>query len=119
MLTIQQVTSSPLQQQSVILPDGSTLTYTLAFVPLQYGWFFRSLTWGSWQQGSLRVVNSPNLLYQWRNLLPFGLACYSTANREPTQQQDFSSGASVLYILTAAEVAAYTAFLQAGPNGVA
>jgi hypothetical protein len=39
---------------------------------------------------------------------------YSTGNREPSQQQDFSTGASQLYILSAAEVAQYAGLLQSG-----
>lgn len=116
---IQQVTADPVQKQTVVLPDGSSLTYVLRYRPIQQGWYFDALTWtGGWQTSGLRIVNIPNMLHQWKNLLTFGLGCTTAGNREPTQQQDFSSGASRLFILTAAEVAAYTAFLGAGPSGV-
>ena len=62
----------------------------------------------------LRITNSPNMLNQWKNILPFGLACFSTANREPSLQQDFASGNSVLYVLTQAEVTQYSEFLALG-----
>jgi hypothetical protein len=114
MLLIKQITADSLQQQNLVLPDGSTILIQLYFRPMQYGWFFNTITYGSLTIHGLRVCNSPNMLHQWRNQLPFGLACYSTNNREPSLIGDFSSGASKLYLLTAAEVAEYTAYLENG-----
>ena len=118
MFLVQQITDDAFQQQVIILSDGSSLTLQIYFRPLQQGWFITSLTYGTFTLQGMRITNNTNMLHPWRNLLPFGLACYSTASREPSQSQDFSSGASNLYILTAAEVAANTAFLEAGPDGV-
>ncbi len=112
MYQVNQITNDPLQSQSLVLPDGTTIEVTLYFIQQQVGWFFRSLTYGDFVITGMRITNSPNMMHQYRNLIPFGIACYSNNDREPTQIQDFSSGASVLYILTAAEVAAYTAFLN-------
>lgn len=112
MLQIQQITSAPLQQQALTLDDGTRVTIKLYFRPMQYGWFLEELTYGSFVLRGLRISNSPNMLYQWRNLLPFGIACFSSGNREPMLQQDFSSGASKLYLLTKAEVDRYTEILQ-------
>lgn len=114
MYLIQNITNDPFQKQTVVLSDGSALTITMLFRPMQIGWFFDSLVHGSFTINGMRVVNSPNMLQQWRNLLSFGLACYSTANREPSLQDDFASGASKLYVLTADEVAQYTTFLESG-----
>ncbi len=111
MYAVNQITNDPFQQQTLVLPDGTSLQLQIYFMPLQYGWFITSLTYGTFTLNGLRITNSPNMLHQFRNQLPFGLACFSTNNREPSQQTDFSSGASQLYILTAAEVAAYTAYL--------
>lgn len=55
------------------------------------------------------------MLRQWKNKIPFGLACYSVQNREPSQQQDFSSGTSKLYILNAIEVQQYEQLLAGVP----
>ena len=98
--------------QTVSLPDGSSFLMTAYYVPMQYGWFFQSLIYGNFLIHGLRICNLPNILYQFRNQLPFGIACYTQGNREPTQQQDFSSGSSSLYLLSAAEVAAYTGYLS-------
>jgi hypothetical protein len=114
MFLIQQITNDPLQKQTLILPDGTSLSLTVNFVPMQYGWFITSLIYGSFILNGLRITNSPNMLHQFKNQIPFGLACFSTNNREPSQQEDFSSGTSQLYILNAAEVAQYAGLLQSG-----
>ena len=114
MFLIQKISADPYQSQTLLLEDGSALPLVLYFRSLQYGWFIEELTYLDFTLRALRITNSPNMLQQWRNKLPFGLGCFSTANREPSQQEDFSSGASKLYLLSAAEVAEYTRFLQGG-----
>lgn len=115
MYLIQQLTSDPLQTQTLILPNGQTTTVQIAFYPQQYAWFILSLTYQTFALEGLQITACPNMLNQWRNQIPFGLGCFVNNNREPTQQQDFSSGAAQLYILDATEVAAYYAFLQGVP----
>lgn len=114
MLLIQQITTDPLQKQVLVLQDGTTVSLELYFRPQQTGWFVNEMVYGDFILRGLRITNSPNMLNQFRNQLPFGFACFSSANREPSQQEDFSSGASKLYILTQAEVLAYAEFLSAG-----
>ena len=114
MLLITQVSSNPLQERTFLLGDGSQFTFSLYFVPLQAGWFIPQLVYGDFTINGLRISNSPNMLHQFRNQLPFGLACYSDANREPALQEDFSSNASRLYVLTADEVQEYQGYLTGG-----
>ncbi len=115
MYLIQQITDNPYQQQTLVLPsDGSSILMTLYFRPLQQGWFIDELTRDSFTVKGLRITNSPNMLNQWKNLIPFGLACFSDGMREPSLLEDFSSGASKLYILSEEEVVEYTDFLQHG-----
>lgn len=109
---IQQITSDPVQRQTLILPDGTSLSMVIRFVPMQYGWFINSLIYQTFTLNGLRITNSPNMLQQFRNQIPFGLACFTTNNREPSQQQDFSSGTSKLFLLSAAEVASYNEMLE-------
>ena len=111
---IQRVTSNPLQTQTLILDDGSSVLFTIYFRPMQYGWFINTLSTTNLTLNGMRIVNSPNMLNQWRNLINFGLACFSDGDREPMLQQDFSSGRSKLYILTAAEVQEYAEYLSLG-----
>ncbi len=113
MFQITNVTSDARQKQNIILPDGKQIKLSMYFVPLQIGWFIKEISYLDWTLNGLRISNSPNLLYQYRNKIPFGLACFSEfQDREPTQQQDFSSGSSKLYILSAEEVEQYTELLS-------
>ena len=112
MLEVQNITQDPLQKRILILPDATQITMTMYFVPMQFGWFITSMQYGNFTLKGLRISNQPNMLRQWKNLLPFGLACFSDQDREPSQLQDFSSGKSKLYILTSDEVAEYEAILS-------
>ena len=105
MYIIGQVTDDSLQTQNLILPDGTTLSLTLYYMPMQYGWFIQNLTYGTFVLEGFRVCVSPNMLRQFKNQIPFGLACYANGvSREPTQQEDFNQGVFSLYILDSAEV---------------
>lgn len=116
MYLIQNITSNPTQTQVLILPNGNTLGLTISYAPQQYAWFILSLTYmpANFTLQGMQITTNPNMLQQWRNSLPFGLGCFVAGNREPTQQQDFQSGAANLYILSQAEVIQYTTFLSAG-----
>lgn len=114
MLEIQAITSDPYQQHTIVLDDGTLVGFTLRFVPLQETWVFDNITYGDFILNGLRCCNAPNLLYQWHNILPFGIGCFSAANREPSLQEDFQSKNSKLYILTQAEIREYAEFLENG-----
>jgi len=121
MYQIPQITSDPVQIQNVTLYDGSILNFQIRWSPNQLGWFFDTMTWTGptgqfFSNSGMRVYNSPNMLRQWKNLLTFGLACQSVNAREPSLQQDFSSQTSNLFVLTAAEVQVYEAFLSGTPQ---
>ena len=112
MFLIQKVTANPLQKQRLVLEDGSIVSIELYYRDLQQGWFINELTWNSFTLRGMRICNHPNLLHQYKNQIPFGLACYSTANREPSLIKDFSSQASKLYILSSAECEEFLEYLK-------
>lgn len=112
MFKIEQISSAPKQKKTLVLADGSQVVMEMYFAEMQYGWFIRELTYQDFTLKGLRITNSPNMLYQFKNKIPFGLACFSKDNREPMLKQDFSSGASVLYILSEEEVEEYAELLS-------
>jgi hypothetical protein len=112
MFRIQNLTDQPRQKQTLFLPDGTFIQMSIYFIPMQLGWFIPSLVYQGFVLNGLRITNSPNFLYQFKNQIPFGIACFSDQEREPTQQEDFLSGASRLFVLTAEEVEQYTRFLS-------
>lgn len=107
------ITEAPLQNKTLILPDGSNLVIQLYYRPNQLGWFFNSIVNLGFQVNGLRITSSPNMLRPWKDKISFGLGCFTVDNREPTQIQDFSTGASKLYVLTASEVVDYERILAA------
>ncbi len=112
MYQIKQITTDALQTQVLVSPEGFQIGFTLYFVEMQAGWFIRKLTYLDFTLENVRVTNSPNILYQFQNQLPFGLACFSDHDREPSLIGDFFNGYSKMYILTAAECLAYSRFLR-------
>jgi len=112
MLRITSLTNDPYQKHTLFLPNGNVFTMYLYFRPMQFGWFIPELTYEDFVLRGTRVTNSPNILFQFMNQLPFGLACYSKENREPTLQDDFTSGASSLYVLTEEECQEYLEFIR-------
>lgn len=97
---IEQITDNPVQKNTFLLPDGTQITMSYRFSPQQYGWFITELTYLDFTLKGFRISVSPNMFNQFRNRIPFGLGCFSKDNREPTLQQDFSSGAAKLFLLT-------------------
>jgi hypothetical protein len=112
MYQIQNFTDNPKQKQTLQLPDGTFIVISLYFIPMQQGWFIQNLSYGKFVLSGVRVTNSPNILHQYRNQIPFGLACFSTQDREPSLAQDFVTGASKLYILTKQECDQFTGLLS-------
>lgn len=102
------------QKQRLILPNGDPIIVTIRFSPQQFGWFITYLEYAptGFLLTGARVTTSPNMLHQQRNLIPFGLGCFTKDNQEPTQIEDFSSGYAQLYILSQEEVAAWAAVLN-------
>jgi len=104
MFELQKITNDPFQQQNFTLFDGSTLSMSFRFVPMQQGWFIDELVWQDFVLKGFRIVNSPNMLHQFKNQISFGLGCFSKDDKEPSLQEDFLLKTSTLFILDESEV---------------
>lgn len=113
MFQIENLTDDARQAQSLVLPDGTIIEIAMYFCSMQQCWFLSQLIYKDFEINSIMITNQPDILYQFKNKIPFGLACFSASDREPSLQQDFLSGNSKLYILTQAEVTQYEDFLVA------
>ena len=71
------------------------------------GWFI-SFTYENFSINNHRIVTGGNFLHQFRNILPFGMLCEVEGEQEPMLVEDFSSNRASLYVLTGAEVQAYS-----------
>lgn len=116
MYQITGITTDPLQKQTIFLDSGKQIDLTLYFMAQQYCWVIRELNYdnGAFVLDGFKITSGLNLLNQFRNILPFGLACVTTGNRDPQFQEDFSGGASVLYILDETEKGQYLEYISNG-----
>ncbi len=114
MYLVQGISKYSLQKQRLILPNGDPFLLTIQYKPQQFGWFITDMSYAptSFELKGARIVTSPNMLYQFKNRIPFGLACFTTDNQEPTNQEDFSSGYASLYVLSEAEVRALAEYIS-------
>lgn len=100
---IQNISNDPKQKHIISLEDGRQLTIELAYRPTQIGWFL-DLEIEGWELRGIRITNSLNLLFQWHNIIDFGILCEVDNNQEPLSIQDFLVGRARLGVLDQSEV---------------
>ena len=111
MYQIQNILNNPKQEFILAIPDSSeTALLTLRYSSNSQCWYM-DLTYDTTVVGSRQVCSSPNLLYQWKNVLPFGLGCYALDGSDPYYLDDFQTGRCGLLVLSAADVLAYVVYL--------
>lgn len=100
-------TADPSQNISIVLADGTSMTMQLRYFAGQQGWFY-SLNYnnGAFIVNNRRLVASPNLLSQFKNIIEFGLAVTTSDGYEPIFLTDFVTGRAQFYILEATHVQA-------------
>lgn len=112
MKAITALTSDPKQNIKIVLDSGGTVSLTLEFVSSQRGWFY-SIAYPGWTGVSRRrLVNSPNILRQFRGVIPFGFMCAVLDGQEPIYQDDFSEGRVQLHVLDQADIATMETYIQ-------
>lgn len=115
MLQVLDITNAARQRMTLTLYNGEVAEIEIYYQPQQQGWFITELNYGdTFTLKGVRITNSPNFLRQYKNFIPFGLACFSDNGRDPMLQQDFSSGTNRLFILSEAEVLEYEEYLSSG-----
>ena len=88
------------------LPDGSTATLELFYLGAPQRWSF-NIAHSSFPNGALNgqmLCVHPNILRNFKRIIPFGLACISTDGQDPAFIEDFATARITLYILSAADV---------------
>lgn len=91
------------------LPDGTQVTMELIYQGATERWQMNvAYPTLNFVASGLSVCCYPNLLRQWQEILPFGIACVTPDQTDPFDINDFASGRAVLYLLTPADIAAIT-----------
>lgn len=115
MFKIQNITSYPYQSKSLVLPDGTRIEIDIQYFPLRKCWVIKRLAYQDFLYHSFKLVMGVNIIRQFKNILPFGIAVYSPEGRDPQLAEDFTEdGKHSIFILTQDEVEQYEAKL----NGV-
>ena len=115
MLRILDLNNGARQKMTLTLYNGESADIEIYYQPQQQGWFITELSYGdTFVLRGVRITNNPNFLRQYKNFIPFGLACFSDDGRDPMLQQDFSSGHNRLFVLSEAEVLEYEEYLSSG-----
>ena len=87
----------------IVGENGETIDFTIEYKPTQEEWYF-SLIYGTTIINGRKVCNFPNMLRQWKNIIPFGLACVISDGGEPNFLEDFTTGRATLLLLNAQDV---------------
>lgn len=105
MQVITSFTTSPNQFHELILENNETANFTLRYYPRMTSWFF-DISYGDKTINGVKVVLHPNILRQFKNILPFGLMFYTDNGSpvEPFQPTDFQTGRVKMAILNKEEV---------------
>ena len=101
------------QLATIQLADGTTFDLELMFHGATQRWV-ANVTYGDASIMGIGVCCHPNLLRQWMNVLPFGLACTTQDLTDPFDISDFSTGRVLLYVLDPSDVAEVEASIIGG-----
>lgn len=103
MRQLDKLTSDPSQRYTVVTDTGVTFTLSLKYMPRLSAWAF-SIIYGDTTIKDMQLMASPNLLRQWINIFPFGLAITSADTLDPLYVDDFTTGRINLYVLSESDV---------------
>lgn len=107
---LNKISSDARQQFTLIGAAGEQISFFLYFMPSQNAWCC-DIAWNDFKVQGLQIVVGPNILRQWRNVITFGIACYSTDAYDPQYLNDFLTGRIRLYTLSSDDIAAVEAGL--------
>lgn len=91
------------QLVTISLDDGSTVQMEFFYRAGAQRWFM-DIVHSSITLRGYGLTQGPNILRQWRNIIPFGIAVQSVDLIDPIQADDFQTGRVSIYVLNAAEV---------------
>jgi len=77
MKQITEITNEYKQKLQPVLETGEEFTLQLKYSSQQNCWF-ANILYSNFEIKNVKLVLSSNLLYQWKNILPFGLMIVST-----------------------------------------
>lgn len=86
------------------LPDGSSATMELIYNGATERWTM-NIAYGAFSSNGIGLCCYPNILRQFEEILPFGLAFVTADQTDPFDINDFSTGRVSVFLLTQADIA--------------
>lgn len=103
------------QLVSLQLDDGSPMSVELIYQGATERWQINvSYPTLNFLANGLSLCCYPNVLRQWGNILPFGIACVTSDQTDPFDINDFSSGRVQLYLLNQSDISEITSVVFEG-----
>lgn len=91
------------QETNLILEDRSVAVVRFKFDANTERWRI-DVTYGNHVLNGIGLCCHPNILRQWRNVIPFGLMCSTSDQTDPVRSVDFATGRVKMYLLNAEDV---------------
>jgi hypothetical protein len=104
MIKLSGLTDYPAQKFTLIGESKEQIGFSFRYMASQNLWKI-DVSYGDFEAKGIILVCSPNLLRQWRNILPFGLMVASVDTLDPIYLNDFTEGRVSVYLLNLQEVA--------------
>ena len=103
MRQLTEITDEANQEHIVKVITGELFTLQLFYLHRNESWQ-ANIIYNDNTINGIKINQSVNILRQYKNILPFGIACYSDYNTDPFLLEDFAQNNYFLGILTADEV---------------
>jgi len=103
MQELTELTNEANQEHIVKVITGELFTLQLFYLHRSESWY-ANIIYNDVVLNGIKINQSINVLRQYKNILPFGIACYSDYNTDPFLLEDFAQDNYFLSILTSNEV---------------
>jgi len=104
MQLLTELTDDYKQKYSITNEDNVTFDFLLEYSAIQEMWLFSISYDDNFTLNNHRLVYSPNILRQYKNIIPFGLSVNSIDKSDPYFLNDFTTSRIEVYVLTEEEV---------------
>jgi len=108
MQLITKLTDESKQNFKMVALDGNLIDFYFYYSSTQECWNV-DVAWNDFILRGSQLCNSPNLLRNYKNIIPFGLLCNSLDRFDPAYINDFISGRVSVFLLSQVEVEAIEA----------
>lgn len=102
MRQIDKLTSDAQQNYILVGEAGELINFTLRYLPRVLSWMI-DISYKDFVSNGFVMTVSPNILHNYRNILPFGILVTSEDDLDPLYQNDFISGRIKVYLLNNAD----------------